>query len=145
LNVNESSHPDLYFALRGGGNNFGIATRFDLDTFAQGDIWGGAIVTPITTNVTLLNALVDLAVKSPQNPDAFAWLAFAYVASYEMYIVSTELVNAKPVPNPPILNNFITGGNLSSTLQVRNVSDLARELNQSNPDGLRESYWYVRS
>ena len=35
-NVNQQSNPDLYFALRGGGNNFGIVTRFDLETFSQG-------------------------------------------------------------------------------------------------------------
>jgi hypothetical protein len=41
INVNYASHPDLYFALRGGGNNFGIVTRFDLDTYEQGGMWGG--------------------------------------------------------------------------------------------------------
>jgi hypothetical protein len=34
--------PILYFALRGGGNNFGIVTRFDLVTFPQGDLWVGS-------------------------------------------------------------------------------------------------------
>lgn len=41
IDINYASHPDLYFALRGGGNNFGIVTRFDLDTYPQGEIWGG--------------------------------------------------------------------------------------------------------
>jgi len=40
-NVSYNSHPDLYFALRGGGNQFGVVTRFDLETYAQGPIWGG--------------------------------------------------------------------------------------------------------
>jgi hypothetical protein len=39
--VNHFSHPDLYYALRGGGNNFGIVTRFDMETFPQGKMWGG--------------------------------------------------------------------------------------------------------
>ncbi|KAL8919908.1 MAG: hypothetical protein Q9172_004756, partial [Xanthocarpia lactea] len=39
-NINQTSNPDLYFALRGGGNNFGIVTRFDLQTFPQGPMWG---------------------------------------------------------------------------------------------------------
>lgn len=33
LNANASSHPDLWRALKGGSSNFGIVTRFDIDTF----------------------------------------------------------------------------------------------------------------
>lgn len=42
-NVNQVTHPDLYFALRGGGNNFGIVTRFDLEAYRYGLLWGGTI------------------------------------------------------------------------------------------------------
>jgi hypothetical protein len=39
--INQKSSPDLFWALRGGGNNFGIVTRFDLDAYPQGLTWGG--------------------------------------------------------------------------------------------------------
>lgn len=39
--INQASAPDLYYALRGGGNNFGIVTNFDLETHIQGQVWGG--------------------------------------------------------------------------------------------------------
>ncbi|TKA64294.1 hypothetical protein B0A49_10745, partial [Cryomyces minteri] len=34
VNANANSHPDLFLALKGGSNNFGIVTRFDFKTFA---------------------------------------------------------------------------------------------------------------
>jgi len=39
--INYESHPDLYWALRGGGNNFGIVTRFDVETYPADPVWGG--------------------------------------------------------------------------------------------------------
>ncbi|KAL3466929.1 hypothetical protein BJX64DRAFT_204577 [Aspergillus heterothallicus] len=43
-NVNRDSFPDLYFALRGGGSNFGIVTRFDVQTYKHGLVSGGLTV-----------------------------------------------------------------------------------------------------
>lgn len=42
VNVNEQTQPDLYFALRGGMNNFGIVTHFTMRAFPQGVIFGGS-------------------------------------------------------------------------------------------------------
>lgn len=39
VNANATCNQDLYQALRGGGNNFGIVTRFDMLTQPLHDIW----------------------------------------------------------------------------------------------------------
>jgi len=41
--VTQDSNPDLMFALKGGYNNFGIVTTFTLQTFPQGQVWGGLL------------------------------------------------------------------------------------------------------
>ncbi|KAI0179553.1 hypothetical protein GGR52DRAFT_536603 [Hypoxylon sp. FL1284] len=41
VTVSNTSNPDLFLALRGGGNNFGIVTSYLLQAYPQGDIWGG--------------------------------------------------------------------------------------------------------
>lgn len=40
-NAKAWQNPDLFVALKGGSNNFGIVTRFDLQIYPQGDFWGG--------------------------------------------------------------------------------------------------------
>lgn len=54
VKVSESSHPDLYFALRGGGNNFGIVTSFIVDGYEQGPVYTGARTFPESQIVPLL-------------------------------------------------------------------------------------------
>lgn len=41
ITASPTQYSDLYWALRGGGNNFGIVTNFKLDAFELGQMWGG--------------------------------------------------------------------------------------------------------
>ncbi|KFY18267.1 hypothetical protein V492_00033 [Pseudogymnoascus sp. VKM F-4246] len=139
------SLPDLYFALRGGGNNFGIVTRFDLNTFPQGKLWGGAqtfLYTPETA-AGLNNAFNWLAINGHEDPYAQVILAYAYVQSADMYVISSDLQYGKPVENPPMLQNFtsVPGTVVANSLRVASLSELTVELNNSNPGGFRQSYW----
>ncbi|KAI0114416.1 hypothetical protein GGR51DRAFT_443933 [Nemania sp. FL0031] len=43
VNANADTNKDLWVALKGGANNFGIVTRFDLRVFPQGQLWGGKV------------------------------------------------------------------------------------------------------
>lgn len=43
LKVTPTAFPDLYWALRGGGNNFGVVTRFELETIPQGPMGVGLV------------------------------------------------------------------------------------------------------
>lgn len=45
VQANEEENPDLFKALKGGSNNFGIVTRFDMKTFdaPAGGIYGGLV------------------------------------------------------------------------------------------------------
>ncbi|KAI9166280.1 hypothetical protein HJFPF1_02379 [Paramyrothecium foliicola] len=42
VTASEFSHPELYYALRGGGNNFGIVTSFNVSVFPQRQVYTGS-------------------------------------------------------------------------------------------------------
>ena len=46
--INQRTSPDLYWALRGGGNNFGVVTRFDLETYPSFPLWGGTAISMLS-------------------------------------------------------------------------------------------------
>ncbi len=51
LQVDSASHPDLFWALRGGGGNFGVATRFQFRLHEISTVFGGLLVLPATPEV----------------------------------------------------------------------------------------------
>src|SRR5258706_755550 len=51
LNVDEKNHPDLFWAIRGGGGNFGVATRFKFQLHEVDNIYGGMLILPATPEV----------------------------------------------------------------------------------------------
>ncbi|KAI0400224.1 FAD binding domain-containing protein [Xylaria palmicola] len=52
VHVRADNHPDLFMALKGGGNNFGIVTSYLLQAYPQGDVWGGNLVFDATPEVS---------------------------------------------------------------------------------------------
>lgn len=71
IDVSATSYPDLYWALRGGGNNFGIVTNFKLDTFPLGDMWGGQRVYLENSFPAILDAIHEFTVTgSAEDEDA---------------------------------------------------------------------------
>ena len=51
LQVDADRHPDLFWAIRGGGGNFGVVTRLDLRLHEVPRILGGMLVLPATPEV----------------------------------------------------------------------------------------------
>ncbi|ETS77959.1 hypothetical protein PFICI_10021 [Pestalotiopsis fici W106-1] len=59
VNANREVNADLHKALKGGSGNFGVVTRFDVQAFPIGDLWGGQVVYPLTTTEQHIAAYVD--------------------------------------------------------------------------------------
>ncbi|SDT72244.1 FAD-binding oxidoreductase [Jiangella sp. DSM 45060] len=51
LQVDDTHHPDLFWAIRGGGGNFGVVTRFKYQLHEVPGVVGGMILLPATPEV----------------------------------------------------------------------------------------------
>jgi FAD/FMN-containing dehydrogenase len=77
LQVDEESHGDLMWALRGGGGNFGIATSLTFRLRHQPMVVGGFIVHPIERGADMLRFYREAAANCPDELTVFAALVHA--------------------------------------------------------------------
>lgn len=100
VNANATSNPELFAALKGGQNNFGIVTRFDLKSYPATSIWGGRIVYAPTAATDLLTAFTNF--KTPKNYDPYVagWVTIRYNHSAALFSPVAIMWHTKPESKP---------------------------------------------
>jgi hypothetical protein len=68
LQVDAETHPDLFWAIRGGGGNFGVATRLRFRLQEIGTVVGGQLMLPATPDV--VHSLVEASEAAPEELSA---------------------------------------------------------------------------
>jgi FAD/FMN-containing dehydrogenase len=87
LRVDAETHPDLFWAIRGGGGNFGVATRFQFQLHRVDSVVGGLLVLPATPDV-----IASFIAEAESAPDELSTIA-----------------NVMPAPPMPFLPNEYHG------------------------------------
>ncbi|KAI0016758.1 hypothetical protein F4780DRAFT_797372, partial [Xylariomycetidae sp. FL0641] len=107
VNANAHENHDLQVALRGGGNNFGVVTRYDFRTFKQGPIWGGFVFYFAPSFPGQLEALVKELKKPDASPETHLMVSIGYSAMFggDVMCLNQPYYNAA-VENPPVLAPF---------------------------------------
>ncbi len=75
LRVDAESHPDLFWAIRGGGGNFGVATRIQYRLHEVDKIVGGMLVLPATPEV-----IASFVAEAEAAPEELSTIANVMVA-----------------------------------------------------------------
>jgi FAD/FMN-containing dehydrogenase len=77
LNVTAMSEPDLFWALRGGGGNFGVAVSFEYGLHPLGEVVGGLVAHPFEAAGDVLRFYRELTASAPDELTVFAGLVHA--------------------------------------------------------------------
>ncbi|KAK2811602.1 hypothetical protein FQN50_001944 [Emmonsiellopsis sp. PD_5] len=135
-----TQHPDLYWALRGGTNNFGLVVEFEAMAYPlpANQVWGGTRVFQEDQFPGLLDAYIHWVTNAADDTNIGGWLAWIYRDGRLM--ATTETYSAKPVADPPLFDGYKNLTAIQDTTKVRTLHEYARTLNATAPYGLREMY-----
>jgi hypothetical protein len=129
INANKDKNSDLYLALKGGSNNFGIVTGFDMTAFPQGDLWGGLMIYPESTGPAQIAAFVDSTNHIKDDTHANMINIWSYQQAAGAKLILNCLGHTLPTPNPPTYSEFLAITPLvASTMRVSNISSFTDEL-----------------
>jgi FAD/FMN-containing dehydrogenase len=90
LYVDAGMHPDLYWAIRGGGGNFGVATRFKFRLHQVDEIVGGMLMLPATPEV-----ISSFVAEAEAAPDELSTIANVMTAPPMPFV--PEEMHGRPV------------------------------------------------
>jgi hypothetical protein len=76
LRVSETEHPDLFWAIRGGGGNFGVVTLFEFRLHPIGTVLGGSLYYPATRDI--VRSIIDLSREAPDELTTITMIAYAF-------------------------------------------------------------------
>ena len=131
-------NPDLFLALKGGNNNFGIVTKFEMKTFSQNNMWGGGVFTDTSPWVSL----VDDFQKFATNPDPFGTLILARVYSPQLTGAVVNAYSSDASNVSPVLKNMTTvQPQFLNTIREDTLSGFAKEQADFNPGGARHLFF----
>lgn len=135
INANSTSNDDLYRALKGGSSNFGIVTRFDVNTLPNTPLWGGIRTYDYNSYADVaLESIVDLANANESEGDN-ALIVLIVTGGDKNISLLTNQINTQGVVDAPIFAKLSALPPLTDSIKIATVGELTGS--PGTPAGLR--------
>jgi FAD/FMN-containing dehydrogenase len=132
INVNATSNADLFVGLKGGGNNFGIVTRYDLKCFDFGLMWGGLKLWPESSSAAQIAAFVNFTNYAHTDTSANLINYWSYNQKANTSTIANVMQYTKPIANPSIYDQVnAIPGMIVDTTRIANIKSYTDELSSS--------------
>jgi hypothetical protein len=149
VTASADEHPDLFWALRGGGGNFGVVTSFEFRGHPVKDVVGGPMLFPLERGPEMMRWWEGFIAQAP--PELNGWFAYLTVPPVDPFPPELQLqkvcgivwcVNAPPERAEELLAPARALGPALDGVAPMPFPMLQRAFDDLYPAGLQ---WYWRS
>ncbi|KAF1961658.1 FAD-binding domain-containing protein [Byssothecium circinans] len=133
VTASSTQNPSLFRALKGGGNNFGIATRFDAKVYPQSSFWGGQITQPITNKEAYFDFMANFTRSATYDPYAALFSNFLWVEGAPSVLLQyTVYSNGEAAWPPPAFASLDAMPKLLTTVRKEKLSSFTNEISSES-------------
>ncbi|KAL4921363.1 hypothetical protein BDW62DRAFT_219513 [Aspergillus aurantiobrunneus] len=139
VDVNRDSHPDLFWALKGGSSNFGLVTRFDVQTVRSPLVFAGSYTVSEEHIDAFLKAIATFAANI-SDPKTHVVPALAPSPGSPTLASVILFYDSDDTAFPEVFKPFTDIPVYASTLAFKTVAEFAAELGQMVYDNINDVF-----
>jgi hypothetical protein len=123
-----SENSDLFLALKGGGNNFGIVTSFTMHTVQSVCVWGGKVIAPRSAIPEVIRITAKFPETITKYPDSNLVIVISYVPERDDIVASGAIAQTQGKADDPGLAEWMGLEKIMDTTKVTTVYELTFEI-----------------
>ncbi|KAI0000274.1 hypothetical protein F4779DRAFT_622547 [Xylariaceae sp. FL0662B] len=124
ITAKQDTHTDLFRALKGGSNNFGIVVNFTMNTIPYQDIWGGTTMSSKEHVSDMIHVVADFTTNLPSHPDSSLIAAVNYIPQLKDVIVGGALVETRGIKDAPAFAKWSRLPKMMDTTKTLSILDM---------------------
>lgn len=125
--VNKERHVDLFVALKGGSNNFGIVTSFKMSAIKSDRIWGGAAVLSKQLTLQAIDAVVAFTENTPNDPDSSVICLFQHTPRFKDITITLIYTNVAGIERPPAYDQWLALPEIVNKTKMTSMAEMATD------------------
>lgn len=128
--VNKNSYPEIFFGLKGGYNNFGIVTNFNMRAVPQTEVYAGLIFYAPPQYPAVMQAMAHFQANN-DDPKA-AIVGFLAIAGGQL-ILAVYCLYDRPTAPSGTFDGLLAVPHIFSTLQTQSFASFIQSTNTPSP------------
>jgi len=127
--ADENNHADLFRALKGGSNNFGIVTKFTMKAIESDRVWGGMAFLPKDVIPQATDALVHFTDNLERDVNNNLVVIFTHMPDFKDVVIGTLYANMIGEEKPAAFDEWLALPEMMNTYKNTTIAEMAFEYN----------------